>query len=87
MAIGGIGHLHMQGVLVGLGIDGDRLDPHFARGLDDPAGDLAAIGDQDALEHAGLSVPTAAGLATLRQRSEKGNARSGRAAAAACRLI
>ena len=42
----------MQGVAVGLGIDRDRLDAHAARGLDDPAGDLAAIGDQDALEHA-----------------------------------
>ena len=49
---GRVGHLDMQGVLVGLRIDGDRLDAHFARGLDDPAGDLAAIGDQDTLEHA-----------------------------------
>ena len=47
----GIGHLHVQGVLVGLRIDGDRLDPHAAGGLDDPAGDFAAIGNQDALEH------------------------------------
>ena len=48
-----VGHLHVQGVLVGLRIDGDRLDAHVARGLDDAAGDFAAIGDQDALEHAG----------------------------------
>ena len=34
-------------VLIGLRIDGDRLDSQFARGLDDPAGDFAAIGDQD----------------------------------------
>ena len=50
---GGIGHLHMQGVFVGLRIDRDRLDPHAAGGLDDPAGDFAAVGDQDALEHKG----------------------------------
>ena len=46
-----VGHLDMQRVLVGVGIDGDRLDAHLARGLDDAAGDLAAIGDQDFLEH------------------------------------
>ena len=45
-------HLDMQRVAVGVGIDRDGLDAHPARGLDDPAGDLAAIGDQDALEHA-----------------------------------
>ena len=48
---GGIGHLDMQGVLVGLGIDRDGLDPHAAGGLDDPAGDFAAIGNQNTLEH------------------------------------
>ena len=46
-----IGHLDMERVAVGLGIDGDRLDPHPAGGLDDPAGDLAAIGDQNSFEH------------------------------------
>jgi hypothetical protein len=44
-------HLDVERVPVGLGIDRDRADPHATRGLDDPAGDLAAIGDQDALEH------------------------------------
>ena len=48
-----IGHLDMQGVAVGVGIDRDRLDPHAPGGLDDPAGDFAAIGNQDALEHCG----------------------------------
>ena len=37
----------MQRVAVGLGIDRDRGDPQPARGADHPAGDLAAIGDQD----------------------------------------
>ena len=46
-----VGHFDVQRVAVGLGIDGDRLDPHAAGGLDDPAGDLAAIGDQNSFEH------------------------------------
>ena len=46
-----VGHFDMQRVAVGLGIDRDRLDPHAAGGLDDPAGDLAAIGDQNSFEH------------------------------------
>ena len=54
MATARVGHLDVQGVPVGLGIDGDRLDAHPARGLDDPAGDFAAIGNQDTLEHKAL---------------------------------
>ncbi len=46
-----VGHFDVQRVAVGLGIDGDRLDAHPAGGLDDAAGDLAAIGDQNSLEH------------------------------------
>ena len=46
-----VGHFDVQRVLVGLRIDRDGRDPHPARGLDDPARDLAAIGDQDFLEH------------------------------------
>ena len=46
-----IGHLDMERVAVGLGIDRDSLNSHPAGGLDDPAGDLTAIGNQDALEH------------------------------------
>ena len=42
----------MERITIGLGIDRDRLDTHPPRGFDDPAGDLAAIGDQDSLEHA-----------------------------------
>ena len=37
----------MQRILVGIGIDRDGRDAHPARRLDDPAGDLAAVGDQD----------------------------------------
>ena len=46
-----IRHLDMERVAVGLGIDRDRCNPHAPGGLDDAAGDLAAIGNQDSLEH------------------------------------
>src|SRR5205807_3392541 len=48
---GGIGHFDMERIAVGLGIHRYRLDPHPARSLDDPAGDLAAICDQNSFEH------------------------------------
>ena len=44
-------HLDVQAVAIGLGVDRDGLDAELARALDDAAGDLAAIGDQDLLEH------------------------------------
>jgi hypothetical protein len=46
-----IGLAHMQGRGVGLGIDGEGADPHAFGGAEHPAGDLAAIGDQDGFEH------------------------------------
>ncbi len=46
-----VGHFDVKGVAVGLGINGNRLDPHAAGSLDDPAGDLAAICDQNSFEH------------------------------------
>ena len=52
---GRIGHFDMQRVAVGLGIDRNGFDPHAACGFDDPAGDLAAIGNQDSLEHCDIS--------------------------------
>ncbi len=47
----GVRHLDMERIAVGFGIDRNGFNPHAACGLDDPAGDLAAIGNQDALEH------------------------------------
>ena len=47
-----VGHFDVQRVLVCLGIDRDRLNTQATGGLDDPTGDLAPIGDQNALEHA-----------------------------------
>ena len=48
---GAVGHFHVQRVAVGVRIDGDRLDPQPASGLDDPTRDLAAIGNQYSFEH------------------------------------
>jgi len=41
----------VEGARVGVGIDGDGLDTHLARRLDDTAGNLAAVADQNLLEH------------------------------------
>jgi hypothetical protein len=41
----------MQGMGIGLGIDRDRADAHAVERANDAAGDFAAIGDQDFLEH------------------------------------
>ena len=49
-----VGQLHMARVAVGVGIHRHRRDAHLLRGLDDAAGDLAAVGDQDLVEHLGL---------------------------------
>ena len=49
-------HAHVARAGVGLGIDGDRGDAHATRGLHDAAGDFAAIGDEDLVEH-GVSLP------------------------------
>ncbi len=55
-----VSHFDVECVLVGVGIDRDGGNAHPLRGLDDPARDLAAIGDQDFLEHArpGLTQPS-----------------------------
>ena len=51
-----VGELDVQRVLVGLGIDGDRLDAELAARVDDPQRHFAAIRDQDLLEHASKRV-------------------------------
>ena len=50
-AVGEVGELNVQGVLVGVRVDGDRLDAELLTGTDDANGDFAAIGDEDSLEH------------------------------------
>src|SRR5439155_10165884 len=55
-ADGVVGEVEVGGVAVGLAVDGDDLDAQLLAGPDDPQGDLAAVGDQDALEHDGGPV-------------------------------
>jgi hypothetical protein len=47
-----VGELDMHRIDIRLGIDGDGFHIELAAGADDAEGDFAAIGDQDALEHA-----------------------------------
>ena len=46
-----VSHLDVQRVFVGFRIDRNRLDAEAAGGLDNATGDLAAICDQDLVEH------------------------------------
>ncbi len=46
-----VGQPHMHGVAVRRRMHRDRLDPHLAAGAMDAECDLAAIGDQDLVEH------------------------------------
>jgi hypothetical protein len=58
-----VGQLDVLGVAVGLGIDHHRLDAHLAAGALDAQGDLAAVGDQDFLEH-GCALACAPSIST-----------------------
>src|SRR5690606_11286686 len=60
-ANGLVGHCDMQGAGVSVGVDGDSANAHAARGSDDPAGDLAAIGDKDFREHGPFYPPLVRG--------------------------
>ena len=40
------GFAHMQSIGIGVGVDGYRFDAHAMGGVDDAAGDFAAIGDE-----------------------------------------
>ncbi len=50
-SVGLVCHTNVKGVLVELGVDGDRSDAELAAGPDDPHGDLAAVGDEHLVEH------------------------------------
>ncbi len=49
-----VGEADVQRLAVGLAVDRDRLHAELAAGPDDPQGDLAAVGDEDLLEHQGV---------------------------------
>ncbi len=50
-AVGVLGELHVQRLAVGLGVDHHRLDIQLAAGAEHAHGDLAAVGNEDTLEH------------------------------------
>jgi hypothetical protein len=52
-----VGHLHVEGIPVGIGIDGHGLDAHAPGSLDDPARNLAPVGNQDLVEHEPSNAP------------------------------
>ena len=47
----GIGHRHMRRIGIRLGVDGHRAQLERLQRADDAAGDGAAVGDQDSVEH------------------------------------
>ena len=48
-----VGLAHVRRVAVDLRVDGDRADAHLLQRAGDADRDLAAVGDQDLLEHGG----------------------------------
>ena len=50
-ANGLVGELDVEAFFVGLRINGDRFDAHFAARAHDAEGDLATVGDEDFVEH------------------------------------
>ena len=49
--VGLVGKPDVERIAVEFGVDRDGLDPEFTGGADDSDGDLAAVGNQDLLEH------------------------------------
>ena len=58
-----VGHLDEERVRIGLRMDRDGPHAEPPRRPDDPAGDLAAIGDENGLEHGPSWVGTLSGEA------------------------
>ena len=56
-AHGLVGEAHVERARVGLGVDGDGLDAELAAGAQDAQRDLAAVGDEDLLEHRRRPAP------------------------------
>ena len=48
-----VGFGDVGGIAIGLGVDGDRRQSELLTGAYDPAGDLAAVGDEDFGKHNG----------------------------------
>ena len=52
-ADGFVGGLDVKGVVIGFGVNGESTDAEVFAGADDAEGDLAAVGDEDFVEHEG----------------------------------
>ena len=50
-ANGFVGQLHMEGIDVRFGVNGEGANAEFLAGADDAQRDFATIGDQDFFEH------------------------------------
>jgi hypothetical protein len=74
-----VGHADVEGGAVGLGVHGDRADPHLAQRAHDADGDLAAVGYQDFAEGAGHRERRVTAPSSVRKPA------SGRRARPACR--
>ena len=78
-----VGEADVQRLAVGLGVDGDRLDAELAAGANDAQRDLAAICDQDFLEHAAdqaaeaIRSPTSSCRSCRRRPARAARTRSG----------
>jgi hypothetical protein len=48
---GFVRHLHMHGIVVGLGVDRHRFDVQFLGGSNDANSNLPAVGNQNFLKH------------------------------------
>src|SRR3546814_9911198 len=64
-AMGFIGQTDMQRASIGIGVYGHRAQAEAAAGGDDAAGDLAAVGDQDAANGGGRSEEHTSELQSL----------------------
>ena len=73
-----VGELGGEGVAVGLAVGEDGADPHGPAGAQDPEGDLAAVGDEDALEHQPASGRVAVAGAVGRRWRDGGRSRGRR---------
>ena len=51
-----IGHFNVKRVAIGVGIDRNGCNSHPAGCFNDPTGDLAAVGNEDSLEHSGYKA-------------------------------
>jgi hypothetical protein len=57
-AHGGVGFEHVRRGAVGIGVHGQRADPHPSERADDADGDLAPVGDQYRVDHRWVRGPS-----------------------------